>query len=318
MRRCTILGNDAYRTLAHYPYGGLGGGASIDSGTDQFSRMILEDCIIQGNTANGTGGVRLGPPLAGPDNGSFVSLIRCKIIGNSSRGFDFWGPFPPHSFILAAGGVSLGNVSSDIRDCLIQGNTGFGGGIVGLANSDTSLHVSGCTIVDNVAVPQPSDGDSFGGGMVIYNIPDMSEFLVENSLLWGNTADYGSQIAIEQGYLSVAHSNIQGGQEDVYLSDSFYYTEIEWGEGNINADPLFAADGYHLQRRSPCVNAGDPAYVPSPGETDIDGEMRVYGGRVDMGADEWQPIMIPPDELDPAPMEAEPIELPPGQGIPLP
>ena len=90
------------------------------------------------------------------------------------------------------------------------------------------------------------------------------------------------------------------------------------GTGNIDADPLFAADGYHLQRRSPCRDAGDPAYVPSPGETDIDGEIRVYGGRVDMGADEWQPMLIPPEELDLAPMEAEPIELPPSQGVSLP
>ena len=35
-----------------------------------------------------------------------------------------------------------------------------------------------------------------------------------------------------------------------------------------------------------CINAGDPAYVPASGETDIDGDDRVRLGRVDMGADE--------------------------------
>jgi hypothetical protein len=57
----------------------------------------------------------------------------------------------------------------------------------------------------------------------------------------------------------------------------------------MSVDPQFVdpADGdYHLRATSPCVNAGDPAFVPEPGETDIDGEPRVQQCRVDMGADE--------------------------------
>ncbi len=37
---------------------------------------------------------------------------------------------------------------------------------------------------------------------------------------------------------------------------------------------------------SPIVDTGDPAFVPVPDETDIDGQQRVCGTRVDMGADE--------------------------------
>ncbi len=61
------------------------------------------------------------------------------------------------------------------------------------------------------------------------------------------------------------------------------------GEGNIEADPLFIDPDngdYHLQACSPAVNAGDPGFVPEPGETDIDGDPRVLDGRVEMGADE--------------------------------
>lgn len=49
---------------------------------------------------------------------------------------------------------------------------------------------------------------------------------------------------------------------------------------------MIKPNGVHIRPRSPCVNAGDPSYVPHPGETYIDGQARVVQGRVDMGADE--------------------------------
>lgn len=47
-----------------------------------------------------------------------------------------------------------------------------------------------------------------------------------------------------------------------------------------------AGADFHLTSSSPAVNAGDPAFVPGAGETDIDAAPRVSGGRVDIGADE--------------------------------
>jgi hypothetical protein len=75
-------------------------------------------------------------------------------------------------------------------------------------------------------------------------------------------------------------------------------------KGNMSADPLFVrpasagADGVwgtadddygdlRLQAGSACINAGDPAYVPAGGETDLDGQPRVMAERVDIGADEF-------------------------------
>ncbi len=58
------------------------------------------------------------------------------------------------------------------------------------------------------------------------------------------------------------------------------------GEGNLEGDPMLTPDG-HLKGDSPCIDAGDPAYSPQGLEKDMDGEDRVSGGRVDIGADEW-------------------------------
>jgi hypothetical protein len=57
---------------------------------------------------------------------------------------------------------------------------------------------------------------------------------------------------------------------------------------------FFAPDSndFHLLPDSPCIDAGDPDYVPGPNETDIDGELRVMLGRIDMGADEFNPFEI--------------------------
>ncbi|HRX87171.1 MAG TPA: choice-of-anchor Q domain-containing protein, partial [Phycisphaerae bacterium] len=43
-----------------------------------------------------------------------------------------------------------------------------------------------------------------------------------------------------------------------------------------------------LQRRSPCINMGNPLFAPDLTETDVDGTPRIQGGYPDMGADETE------------------------------
>jgi hypothetical protein len=61
--------------------------------------------------------------------------------------------------------------------------------------------------------------------------------------------------------------------------------------GDCDCDPLFFPGDplYHIQEMSTCVDAGDPAYVAEPNETDIDGQLRVADFVVDRGADEYYP-----------------------------
>jgi len=55
---------------------------------------------------------------------------------------------------------------------------------------------------------------------------------------------------------------------------------------------LTGHNDYHLLPDSPCINAGDPDYVAGPNETDLDGKPRVIGGRIDMGAYEFNHIPV--------------------------
>jgi hypothetical protein len=82
--------------------------------------------------------------------------------------------------------------------------------------------------------------------------------------------------------LSASYCDIQGGRDGIYVPPD---STLNWGPGNIDNDPLVTADG-HLQINSPCINLGDPNR-DYRGQRDVDGETRVAGGRIDIGADEY-------------------------------
>lgn len=73
------------------------------------------------------------------------------------------------------------------------------------------------------------------------------------------------------------------------------YAAFVSGSGtNVNsifADPQFVLASitnpdFHLMPASLCINSGNPSYIPSGNEVDLDGELRANGG-VDCGADEF-------------------------------
>ena len=111
-----------------------------------------------------------------------------------------------------------------------------------------------------------------GGGVSSYN----SFAWIENSILWGNTAEYGPQIAVGDPYeitnpptdVVVTFSDVQGGEDDVFVGDGEPW--LFWLDGNIDEDPLFAETkateqtyflsqvvAGQLEPNSPCVDAGD-------------------------------------------------------------
>jgi hypothetical protein len=64
---------------------------------------------------------------------------------------------------------------------------------------------------------------------------------------------------------------------------------LQSGEGNISNNPqFFSSSDFHLNEISPCIDAGtNLPYVYTT--KDLDGNPRLYGDRVDMGAYEFIP-----------------------------
>jgi hypothetical protein len=125
---------------------------------------------------------------------------------------------------------------------------------------------------------------------------------VTNSIFWNNTTEYASQIKVGNSgaatSIRISYCNIQGGKDNIISDEN---CTVEWGQGNINADPNFVNSGsltvsealtagdYHLLDDSPCIDAGDPEFIAEPSETDIDGNPRIAGTKIDIGADEFLP-----------------------------
>lgn len=252
---CGIIGNTAPA--------GYGGGIY-----SAFGAPVISNCSIAENEAGSGGGVGIWA--------STPTVENCLIRANSS---DYGG-----GIICAANDRIPGGL---IINCAISENhANYGGGI-----NCTKLRpfIVNCTIARNHA-------DDQGGGLRCDSIRDLG-MTVTNCIFWENVAVLGPHISLgpSASTLRVEYSDVDGGPGAVHV---FSESALEWGDGTIDADPLFVdsdgSDGdpntwqdnaYHLSPDSPCVNAGDPN-GDYTGQTGIDGDPRVLGGRVDMGADE--------------------------------
>lgn len=251
VRNCTIAGN--------------GGGGII---TNQIAAIELSNCTI---TDNGGTGV-----VASEIGGGGVVISNCTITGNTSDE-------------IVGGLRCQASTSAVIRNCMISDNTGRVAG--GLAISGfAAFDITTCTFSGNVAT------EFGGGGIRAFGTDPVA---IRNCILWGNQAPIGAQLLLDSGFnnpsiVSVDFSAVEGGEKDVFVDEACCSpSQLLWGVGNIEVDPQFVdpenAD-YHLSSGSSCIDTGDPAFEPEPKETDIDGDPRIIGRQVDIGADEFREL----------------------------
>ena len=185
------------------------------------------------------------------------------------------------------GAIHSWNASPIITNSLFLGNDGGSNGGGAIFNWDCpAVTVTNCTFSQN-------EGGSSGGGAISnYN----SWMVVTNCILWGDSADTGSEAYNEGGILTISHCDLSGGMAGVVNAGG---GTINDDGTNLESDPLFAA-AYHLQAGSLCINAGDNAALPpditdldNDGDTtepiplDLDGGPRILAAVVDMGAYEY-------------------------------
>ncbi len=243
--------------------------------------LVLINCILINNTvgtpSTGGGGVFVGGE-------SSIRATGCIFVSNKA----------------SAGGAVLNNGYAWFDSCLFIHNDAVGNGHGSFTGKGGAIANFGWLVMNNCTF-YGNSANSIGGG--IYTGSDTSDTdldsvaRLKNCILWGNIGEEQgetNQIAVGDTHITIDYSCILG------------LTGTLGGIGNMNADPCFVDPGYwdangtpgdvnddflaegdyHLLAGSPCIDAGDPNYVAGPNEMDIDGEPRVMGGRVDMGADE--------------------------------
>jgi hypothetical protein len=179
-----------------------------------------------------------------------------------------------------SGGAFFCFSSSNLTNCIFYGNSAVTAAAI--FAEDTYIKITNCTVTGNLA-------NIKCGGILNNEGPT----ILTNSIIFSNEDNSGTG---------------QSAQVDTWDPPSINYCCIQgWtgslgGVGNIGDNPLFAdADGIdniigteddnlRLLPGSPCIDTGDPNYVPAPGETDLDGNPRIVNGTVDMGAYEFQGI----------------------------
>lgn len=226
----------------------FGGGMDIRH-TEEGERVIVEENLIIGNDAAFGGGLYVGE---GP------MTLRRNIIRFNRSGFEGGG------LVLTANG------SPRLENNVVADNsTDYRGpGIFADSTDAALLHT---TIARN------SGAD--GAGIVLASQGSQHATLtLTNTIIAGQgrgiTVSVGSTATVN-GVLWWANAADTAGAGVLTVLNAF------------SGDPLFAADGYHIARRSAAVDRGINAGVGQ----DIDGGVRPAGAAPDLGADEYFPFV---------------------------
>ncbi len=178
----------------------------------------------------------------------------------------------------SSGGDTTYYGDTTLTNVVFSGNlSSFTGG--GMYNAHNNPALTNVTFSGNSA--------DYGGGMSNWH---NSSPTLTNTILWGNTASYGNQIYnYDSSTPVISYSDIQN-SDDSGSWDSALGTD---GGNNIDTNPLFILDidpstaptttgNLRLSTCSPAVNAGNNIFAGVP--TDLEGNERIIGCCVDMGA----------------------------------
>ncbi|MHB8520886.1 MAG: immunoglobulin domain-containing protein [Limisphaerales bacterium] len=277
-----------------------GGGGRVVDMVSAYDNGATKS-VIDGFTI--TNGGNQGAGLEVRDTGQTVSNNR--IIGNHAGGF--------------GGGIWVAGGSPLIVDNTITGNTSYEGGAIYCNGTPTILNnvisyntssgkgggisIGEGTLVGNIIVNNRAT--TGGGGVFCW----YGSALIANNTIAGNSnktavgggihCEFGAKPAIANNIVALNSSGIANGgagtptlqNNCVFANAKYDYSGLTAGSGDVAADPQFVDPGagdYHLLPTSACINAGNDAVV-QPGAVDIDGEPRIQGAHVDIGADESNP-----------------------------
>lgn len=258
------------RSLGRPPVHAGGGILCVDS-SPTIRRCIIRDNGVEDSAPHGGGMALLGDCKAMISNciivhnrgGGYISSIGCGILTRTKN---------PETAI------------STIRNCTIAHNRpdSWDDWTYQVNCSNTRTRICNTIIWNEACEGHPDCENYYGGGhtrsllmkdvmSVTYNVKSVTYSCVKNAYTYTEDERYAERIDL----------TLFGGNIDEWPVFVGPYIESYPNEAD-----------YHLVSNSACVNAGDPNFVSEADEMDIDGQARVMGGRIDIGADEVVPEIV--------------------------
>ncbi|OIN55800.1 beta strand repeat-containing protein, partial [Arsenicibacter rosenii] len=278
-----------------------GGGIYVNGGSPQFTNSRFT-----GNSAATGGGMHqrgssgsnvvnciFSGNIGGTDGGGLYVLLNDGMTVSDCR-------FTSNTASVGAGAWEA-NYTATVRTvltrCRFEQNTATNKG-GGLYVDGLGRTVSNCLFAGNTAA-------NSGGGTHIRNTNNTGTYFW-NCIWTQNTAPVGAWVSNEAAGSRITNSIAWNNSvPDMGAAQSTYvfYSDIEGGfpgTGNTSLDPQFADAGsgdFRLTACSPGIDAGDAASTAADiGTTDLAGNVRVQGGRVDMGVYERTPALLPSEQ----------------------
>jgi len=249
-------------------YGGMLSNCTLNANSASYGggayTATLSQCALSGNFCSYNGGGAFGGTLnactlthnlAGDGGAAYsATLNNCALLSNScSYSGGGANSCTLNNCVLTGNSAGDGGAASQstLNNCALTGNSAADGG------GAYSCTVNNCTLTSNSAT---SSGGGASGGTL------------NNCIVYFNNAAQGANYD--------SHSA---------LNYSCSTPQPTYGFGNITNAPLFvdaAGANLRLQPNSPCINAGVNTLAPAG--PDLDGNPRIVGGTVDIGAYEFQ------------------------------
>ena len=192
-----------------------------------------------------------------------------------------WATLNTRSDRDSAGRSGGGTDSSTLHNCTLTNNSAqYGGGASGST-------LDNCLLADNAGKGRVASG----GGAAFSTLKNCT--LVGNS----STRYDGGASGCTLNNCIVYFNTVQGIPNNYDSSSILNYSCTSPlpsnGTANITNAPLFvdqASGDLRLQSNSPCINAGQNVFAPAG--PDLDGNPRIVGGTVDIGAYEFQSLSL--------------------------
>jgi len=283
----TIVGNHIYSNRTVSGDDNRGGGIYCVEYDDEPVVTISRNRIFDNRSVRG-GGIFSDDCLSNIEDNHIFDNRATEGGGIALSGY--WG--------ISASGCNIS------RNAVYENNAGAGSGIC----SAGWFHViTNNTIFSNYG-PYSNSG---GGGIKVYGYYQT----ITNNTIFRNTAPRGGGLWFGYGTHDVTNNIVWDNESTLLSGDEIWvdpgspppyvkHCNVKggWsGTGNIDAAPVWAdpVNGdFHLNWDSPCKDAGD-ANAPGLPSIDKEGDPRMAGAGVDMGADEFYPHLYRRGEVLP-------------------